>query len=143
MEEHSNSTTASATSPIPENSDDLDSLWKTLYQNRSMAEAPLSSEATTILRKLITCRKLGMSITPAPPSIQSNNKYEEKHSVSITNENSGNFEEIITKNTGGRRKQSFPTKAGATEEQPHELINAYGNLETWHIVKTSRVINCN
>lgn len=140
MEEHSNSTTTSATSPVPEAPDELDSLWKTLYQNRSMPDAPLSSEATTILRKLITCRKLGMSITPAPPTLQTtNHKYEERNTVSITNENSG-MEEIITKSSSGRRKQSFPTKA-PPEEQPTELINTFGNVEAWHIVKNSRVIN--
>lgn len=76
-----------------------------------------------------------MSITPAPPSITSN-KFEEKNTVSITNESSG-IEEIITKSSG-RRKQSFPTKA-QPEEQPTDLINTYGNVETWQIVKNSRV----
>lgn len=135
IEEHSNSTTTSATSPVPENSDELDSLWKTLYQNRATPDGPLSSEASTILRKLITCRKLGMSITPAPP-MNMPNKYEEKNTVSIKNESSG-IEEIITKSSG-RRKQSFPTKA-QPEDQSTDLINAYGNVETWHIVKNSRV----
>lgn len=68
MEEHSNSTTASATSPPHEDSPEGEGgmLWRALSQNGHSQNTPLTGEASQLLRKLITCRKLGMSITPAP-----------------------------------------------------------------------------
>ncbi|KAI4457207.1 hypothetical protein MML48_8g00002618 [Holotrichia oblita] len=66
-EEHSNSTTESAPSPTPMSAGDEDrALWRALTHNGHSPSTPLSGEASQLLRKLITCKKLGMSITPAP-----------------------------------------------------------------------------
>lgn len=101
-EEHSNSTTTSATSPVPDvPQEEEGALWRALSQNGHLPSAPLSGEASQLLRKLITCRKLGMSITPAPPTRPPPTYAESVAEVS---------------KTPGRRKQSFPTKAPPADD---------------------------
>ncbi|XP_065156984.1 uncharacterized protein [Atheta coriaria] len=107
MEEHSNSTTTSAPSPtvdqhhpylqnLHHHAEQHDTLWRALSQN-GRATGPLSGEASHLLRKLITCKKLGMTITPAPPF---------KNAENVTK---GPTKESKPKH-GGRRKQTYPTK---------------------------------
>lgn len=156
MEDHSNSTTASATSPphdrCPEEEGGM--LWKALSQNGHCQGPPLTGEASQLLRKLITCRKLGMSITPAPPHpaslLDGPNfiKNEIMHDIRVctyyylnqawfcvcecshvqtscmygkerVQEFGGLFglqSEVGNAKSGGRRKQSYPSKAALQEE---------------------------
>ncbi|XP_018334804.1 nitrogen regulatory protein areA-like isoform X2 [Agrilus planipennis] len=114
LEEQSNSTTASATSPVNDNVNEEGELWKALSQNgHSQGAPPLTGEASQLLRKLITCRKLGMSITPTPiitlPTTgdTDNNR---------TNVNAFTMDTGMYNKVSGRRKQCFPTKASAVEE---------------------------
>lgn len=111
MEEHSNSTTASATSPIPDNvqPEEEASLWRALSHNGYNPNIPLSGEASQLLRKLITCRKLGMSITPAPPFVHLDNR--------MNSQNEPLNMETNPKPSTGRRKQSYPTKASMEDSR--------------------------
>jgi hypothetical protein len=111
VEEHSNSTTASATSPIPENiqPEEETSLWRALSHNGYNANVPLSGEASQLLRKLITCRKLGMSITPAPPFVHLDGR--------VNSPNEPLNMETNPKPASGRRKQSYPTKASIEDSR--------------------------
>lgn len=107
MDDHSNSTTTSATSPPPEiYPAEEGSLWRALSQNGYDSNATLSGEASQLLRKLITCRKLGMSITPAPPFVHLDSQSNEPINM-----------EINSKSSSGRRKQSYPTKASIENSQ--------------------------
>ncbi|XP_044272300.1 uncharacterized protein LOC123016149 isoform X1 [Tribolium madens] len=110
VEEHSNSTTASATSPIPDNvqPDEEASLWRALSHNGYNPNVPLSGEASQLLRKLITCRKLGMSITPAPPFVLDNRVNSPSEPLNM---------ETNSKPSTGRRKQSYPTKASIEDSR--------------------------
>ncbi|XP_063903899.1 uncharacterized protein LOC135123301 isoform X2 [Zophobas morio] len=111
-EEHSNSTTASATSPIPDNvpPEEDANLWRALSHNGYNANMPLSGEASQLLRKLITCRKLGMSITPAPPFVHLDKR--------VHSPNEPLNMETHPKPSTGRRKQSYPTKASVEDSSP-------------------------
>ncbi|CAH0564092.1 unnamed protein product [Brassicogethes aeneus] len=120
-EDHSNSTTHSAISPLPEIShppEEDANLWNALSQNGYNPQMPLSNEATHLLRKLITCRKLGMSITSITPSsgphILNYSLFQEKnHPDQPLN--------MEVNKTSARRKQSFPSKAAVeTENQRME-----------------------
>ncbi|XP_019881580.1 uncharacterized protein LOC109609350 isoform X3 [Aethina tumida] len=115
-EEHSNSTTNSASSPLPEHPqipEDDTTLWNTLSQNGYNPQMPLSNEATQLLRKLITCRKLGMSITsitPSQPHILNYSMFQDNHKQDDQPLN-------MEMKSSARRKQSFPTKAAVEIEQ--------------------------
>ncbi|EFA09251.2 GATAd [Tribolium castaneum] len=110
VEEHSNSTTASATSPVPDNvqPDEEASLWRALSHNGYNPNVPLSGEASQLLRKLITCRKLGMSITPAPPFVLDGRVSSPSEPLNM---------ETNPKPSTGRRKQSYPTKASIEDSR--------------------------
>lgn len=114
VDEHSNSTTASATSPTPDQQQEERQLWKALSQNGRSQGQSLTGEASQLLRKLITCRKLGMSITPAPSNIPA-----------TFDDHRNNFGRDLTLDaTGnklGRRKQTFPTKATLDEPTGREV----------------------
>lgn len=79
-------------------------LWHVI-NGHNVGTPPLTGD---LLRKLITCRKLGMTITPAG-----------QHSVSVS------------PHGGGRRKQSFPTRASTEDhgsvspsaDQPQNYVN--------------------
>ncbi|XP_019764087.1 uncharacterized protein LOC109540239 isoform X2 [Dendroctonus ponderosae] len=71
----------------------------------------LSGQATQILRKLITCRKLGMTITPSNPKVLNYSLFE-GHSPPMQ----GNASLTDKEKTSARRKQSYPTKANVSEE---------------------------
>lgn len=100
---------------------DDENLWRALSHNGHTGGA-LYGEASQLLRKLISCRKLGMSITPT--SAPSNTP---AGTVSVSSSRSGNGSGSThrrtstsaatssSKSSGGRRKQSFPTKM-ETEE---------------------------
>ncbi|CAG9864031.1 unnamed protein product [Phyllotreta striolata] len=106
-EDHSDSTTHSAASEsgptaaaaatAPETSA---SLWRALSRNGY--EPALSGEAGQLLRKLITCRKLGMTITPTTAQAREPERAgaERAHSKE------------------GRRKQSYPSKAAVAGDAP-------------------------
>ncbi|KAF2903400.1 hypothetical protein ILUMI_02778 [Ignelater luminosus] len=112
LDEHSNSTTASASSPTPDGHNDEErQLWKALSQNGHTQGPPLTGEASQLLRKLITCRKLGMSITPAPSNVP---PLHGDFRSSIAKDT--HMAEIGLSKSSGRRKQNFPTKA--TVEEP-------------------------
>lgn len=68
-------------------------------------------QATQILRKLITCRKLGMTITPSNPKVFNYSLFE-GHSPPMQ----GNSGLTDKEKTSARRKQSYPTKANVAEE---------------------------
>ncbi|RZC27658.1 GATA domain containing protein [Asbolus verrucosus] len=131
VEEHSNSTTASATSPIPENSqpEDESSLWRALSHNGYNTNVPLSGEASQLLRKLITCRKLGMSITPAPPFVHLDGR--------VNSPNEPVKIEVNSKPPSGRRKQSYPTKASIEDfrspgrDESEEYIPDFTGNSPW------------
>ncbi|XP_057670556.1 uncharacterized protein LOC130902427 isoform X1 [Diorhabda carinulata] len=115
-EEQSDSTN-SATSPISEsvlNQNEIDpSVWQTLSRNGY--NPPLSGEASQLLRKLITCRKLGMTITPAQPHVLNYTLFDERQAQA----------DSINQKNACRRKQSYPSKAtvppeGAPMEQDNE-----------------------
>ncbi|CAH1101194.1 unnamed protein product [Psylliodes chrysocephalus] len=113
-EEHSDSTTHSAASPTSESSPNQTetnpSLWQTLSQNGY--NPSLSGEASQLLRKLITCRKLGMTITPTPPHVLN---------YSLFDETQKSVESLNAEKNSGRRKQNFPSKATVqTEPSPME-----------------------
>ncbi|XP_044758561.1 GATA-binding factor 6-B isoform X2 [Coccinella septempunctata] len=115
-EDTSNSTTHSAPSPHPSDThkqEDNRNLWCALSQNGYNPSLPLTGEASQLLKKLITCRKLGMSITPSP-----------SHYVSATIDGRGNMtvmkdgsQSEQSMKTSGRRKQSYPTKANVEENK--------------------------
>lgn len=121
IDEQSNSTTNTADSPNEDVrgepiTDEDRSLWHALSQNGYDASGNLAGEASQLLKKLITCRKLGMSITPAPAL--SPNQY-----TSSTIDGRGNLT-IVPDQTDrqcsaevkvGRRKQSYPTKANVED----------------------------
>lgn len=126
VEEQSDSTTLSATSPIPAEgvTEEEQNIWKALSQNGRGSQG-MSGEASQLLRKLITCRKLGMSITPAPLP-HSSPKMHDEDRVSMTNIDEQR-DGTSSKSSSARRKQSFPTKA--TSDEPPEGDN-YKFLET-------------
>ncbi|KAK4874934.1 hypothetical protein RN001_014294 [Aquatica leii] len=116
IEEHSNSTTASATSPTPDQQNAEErQLWKALSQNGHTQGPSLTGEASQLLRKLITCRKLGMSITPAPSNISTSYSEHRSHFPRDMTMS----EVAISKS--GRRKQSFPTKASLDETTTRDV----------------------
>lgn len=121
VEDHSNSTTTSATSPVPEtHAEDESALWRALSHNGHTPGAPLSGEASQLLRKLITCRKLGMSITPAPSGKPPPPGYAEaRREVECPNAK-----------TAGRRKQSFPTKATVEDTGGRDVASPTNDMET-------------
>ncbi|KAK5640719.1 hypothetical protein RI129_009266 [Pyrocoelia pectoralis] len=89
--------------------------WKALSQNGHSQGQPLTGEASQLLRKLITCRKLGMSITPAPSNVPAS-----------FDEHRNNFGRDLTVhdaslNKPGRRKQTFPTKATLDEPTGRDI----------------------
>ncbi|KAL1494144.1 hypothetical protein ABEB36_009789 [Hypothenemus hampei] len=114
---NSNSTNNSASTPPPDQSV---TDWSNIYQssnNGFNAGMPaLSGEASQLLRKLITCRKLGMTITPASPKVLNYSLFQESNAatpsgvVPVTNQN-----QIEKEKSSGRRKQSYPTKANIEE----------------------------
>ncbi|XP_022900329.1 transcription factor GATA-5 isoform X2 [Onthophagus taurus] len=124
VEEQSNSATESAPSPTPDGGgggthEDRE-LWHALTRNGHPNTVALSGEASQLLRKLITCKKLGMSITPAPLSITPSSPKKPLHNKNSSNDMETSLEGSIInyKSTaGGRRKQSFPTKT-TTKEEP-------------------------
>ncbi|KAK9729424.1 GATA zinc finger [Popillia japonica] len=114
-EEHSNSTTESAPSPTPMSAGDEDrALWRALTHNGHSPSTPLSGEASQLLRKLITCKKLGMSITPAPANHPIGRPAADQV-IGLSDVSRSSMDAGLTKSSC-RRKQSFPTKA-AKEEQ--------------------------
>ncbi|XP_018566390.1 uncharacterized protein LOC108907268 isoform X2 [Anoplophora glabripennis] len=111
-EEHSNSTTRSGTSPVPETGRENEpdsSLWRALSQNGYNPSTPLSGEASQLLRKLITCRRLGMSITPAPPHVLNYTLFQDQQRAMQA-------QGVNMEKSSARRKQSFPTKASVQVE---------------------------
>ncbi|XP_028129478.1 uncharacterized protein LOC114325577 isoform X2 [Diabrotica virgifera virgifera] len=107
-EEHSDST-LSETSPTSEptfNHSDVDpAVLQALSRNGY--NPPLSGEASQLLRKLITCRKLGMTITPAQPHVLNYTLFDEQQkSLEHTNAEKS------------RRKQSYPSKASVSDSVP-------------------------
>ncbi|VEN64109.1 unnamed protein product [Callosobruchus maculatus] len=124
-EDHSNSTTSSEVSPISEQTQhqnvnngksEMDaSLWQAISQNGYHPNTPLSGEASQLLRKLITCRKFGMSITPAPtPTVLNYSLYS---SQSPNAEGEKMDDRPAMEKTSARRKQSFPTKANVKTDE--------------------------
>ncbi|GJQ82222.1 GATAd [Trypoxylus dichotomus] len=112
-EDHSNSTTESAPSPTPMTPGDDDrALWRALTHNGHSPSTPLSGEASQLLRKLITCKKLGMSITPAPANHPVGRPGDQ--TMSLTDVSRSGMDANLTKSSC-RRKQSFPTKAAKEE----------------------------
>ncbi|XP_060522369.1 uncharacterized protein LOC132699587 [Cylas formicarius] len=124
---NSNSTTHSAPSPVYENSSgDLPNAaeWRhTLHcQNNGLSNsnevADLSGDASQLLRKLITCRKLGMSVTStseggASPHVLNYSLFQSRMPVSSLHGGLGISEK---EKSSGRRKQSYPTKANNGQE---------------------------
>lgn len=127
------STTASATSPTPmseAHSEEDQNIWKALSQNGHGPPPGMSGEASQLLRKLITCRKLGMSITPAPAVNSSPKPPYEEDRVSLTSieeqrDAGGNY----LKTSSARRKQSFPTKATKEPKEDNNDGDAYRYLD--------------
>lgn len=110
-EDHSNSTTESAPSPTPvAHGEDDRALWRALTHNGHSPSTPLSGEASQLLRKLITCKKLGMSITPAP----ANHPMSRPEMLGLNDAGRCGVDANLTKSSC-RRKQSFPTKAAKEE----------------------------
>ncbi|KAK9881294.1 hypothetical protein WA026_015416 [Henosepilachna vigintioctopunctata] len=119
-DEHSNSSTNSIPSPLQQPLSDTQkpedrNLWCALSQNGYNPSIPLTGEASQLLKKLITCRKLGMSITPTPSL--SPNQY-----TSSTMDGRGNLTVLSDAlhsehnlKSSGRRKQSYPTKANVDD----------------------------
>ncbi|CAG9830620.1 unnamed protein product [Diabrotica balteata] len=94
---------------ISSNSSDPERLEVDMSQalSRNGYNPPLSGEASQLLRKLITCRKLGMTITPAQPHVLNYTLFDEQQK-SIENTNAEK----------SRRKQSYPSKASVSESVP-------------------------
>lgn len=108
-DDHNTSSTSSATPPHERPPDASD--WCFNQNNGFNAGMPvLSGEASQLLRKLITCRKLGMSITPATPKVLNYSLFDGQLPSS---EPSFSIEKT---KTSGRRKQSYPSKANNVEE---------------------------
>ncbi|KAG5874745.1 hypothetical protein JTB14_027084 [Gonioctena quinquepunctata] len=107
-EEYNTSTTPSEASPTPDavqNHNESDtSLWQALSRNGY--NQGLSGEASQLLRKLISCRKLGMSITPTPPHVLNYTLFQDRQK---------SHEPFNAEKSSDRRKQSFPTKASMIE----------------------------
>lgn len=114
-DDHSNSSTQSDSSPTPEieqkDNENKSSLWHALRQNGYTPPGNLSGEASHLLKKLISCRKLGMSITPTPPHVLNYTLFQDqqKPPAAIS-------PNLSTEKLSGRRKQSFPTKANVSVE---------------------------
>lgn len=89
-------------------------LWRALTHNGHSPSTPLSGEASQLLRKLITCKKLGMSITPAPANHPIGRPAADQV-IGLSDVSRSSMDAGLTKSSC-RRKQSFPTKA-AKEEQ--------------------------
>lgn len=110
-----NSSSTNSASPPPERPDTSD--WVNLYnsQNNGFASSmpTLSGEASQLLRKLITCRKLGMTITPASssPKVLNYSLFQGKPPPAHNNHNI-----LDREKSSARRKQSYPTKANNIEE---------------------------
>lgn len=123
IEEQSDSTTASATSPQPEE----DAILRVISQNGHSGASGLSGEASQLLRKLITCRSLGMSITPAPPKRPKLTEEDGRDRVIFNNYDPQDG--TSGKSSSARRKQSFPTKATTEEQHSQSEIDSfkYGN----------------
>ncbi|KAJ8953943.1 hypothetical protein NQ318_019186 [Aromia moschata] len=120
-EEHSNSTTHSAASPTPEAahrdpSENDTSLWRALSHNGYNPQTPLSGEASQLLRKLITCRKLGMSITPAPPHVLNYTLFQDQQQQHQQHRGAPQLSGVGAEKSSARRKQSFPTRASVQAE---------------------------
>ncbi|XP_074040849.1 uncharacterized protein isoform X1 [Leptinotarsa decemlineata] len=116
IEEYSNSTSPSEASPTPEanqnNCESDTSLWQALSRNGYNPN--LSGEASQLLRKLISCRKLGMSITPTPPHVLNYTLFRDRQKT---------HELLNTEKCSDRRKQSFPSKANLVESTPMDQDN--------------------
>ncbi|XP_050308340.1 LOW QUALITY PROTEIN: uncharacterized protein LOC126744826 [Anthonomus grandis grandis] len=100
-----NSNSTNSTSPTPSD-------WTNMYNttNGFNADMPnLSGEASQLLRKIIMCRKLGMTITPASPKVLNYSLFQGQPPPAHNNVNP-------LEKSSGRRKQSYPTKANNVEE---------------------------
>lgn len=64
-----------------------------------------------MLKKLISCRKIGMSITPTPPRVLNYTLFQDQQNSPLTNSPNMSMEK-----SSARRKQSFPTKANVSVE---------------------------
>ncbi|CAG9773728.1 unnamed protein product [Ceutorhynchus assimilis] len=106
-EDFNSSSTASASPPPTDRITD----WPNIYNSNGFGAGmpTLSGEASQLLRKLITCRKLGMTITPSNPNGFNYCLYPGK---SPPSGQSG----VEKEKSSGRRKQSYPTKANNVEE---------------------------
>ncbi|XP_066140170.1 uncharacterized protein [Euwallacea fornicatus] len=110
-EDMNSSSTASASPPPSDRMVD----WPNLYHSTNgfnSAMPALSGEASQLLRKLITCRKLGMTITPSSPKVLNYALYQGKPPPNSPNNSAFTEKE----RSSGRRKQSYPTKANNIEE---------------------------
>lgn len=126
-DDNSNSSTQSEGSPTPEleqrDNENKSSLWHALRQNGYTPPGNLSGEASHLLKKLISCRKLGMSITPTPPHVLNYTLFQDQQKPpTATSPN------LSIEKSSGRRKQSFPTKANVsvegsttTQEKPEQV----------------------
>lgn len=136
MDEQSDSSTRSANSPTADNQNEEErQLWNALSHNGHTQGPALTGEASQLLRKLITCRKLGMSITPAPPNMPTPytdhraNFAKEMAMVSLPListhfliDNNDMFKaEIGLTKTSGRRKQNYPSKAKVEEASTRDM----------------------
>lgn len=72
-----------------------------------------TGEASQLLRKLITCRKLGMTITPATPKVLNYTLFQGQSS---SDGNECRSTVMDKERSSGRRKQCYPTKANNVEE---------------------------
>lgn len=119
-------------------------LWQVLAENGfTNPNIPLTGEASQLLRKLISCRKLGMSITPAPPhySIFPSNVVTTTPSSLHHHHNQANHDNNVTMKktkpqqqlqqnqqqqqetkSSARRKQSYPTKATTVVDMKHHDV---------------------
>ncbi|XP_076264838.1 uncharacterized protein LOC143198940 isoform X2 [Rhynchophorus ferrugineus] len=109
-EDHNSSSTSSA-SPPPEKLPDPSDWCYSQNNGFGLGMPVLAGEASQLLRKLITCRKLGMSITPANPKVLNYSFFQSNLSSDQNNVSINEKEK-----TSARRKQSYPTKANNIEE---------------------------
>ncbi|CAH1968918.1 unnamed protein product [Acanthoscelides obtectus] len=123
--DHSNSSTSTEPSPTSQQihqqnlnngKTEMDaSLWQAISQNGYHPNTPLSGEASQLLRKLITCRKFGMSITPTPTTTVLN--YSMYPGQPPNTEIDKPDDRPAIEKTSARRKQSYPTKASIKTEE--------------------------
>ncbi|XP_077294344.1 GATA zinc finger-domain containing protein GATAd isoform X2 [Arctopsyche grandis] len=82
-----------------------DSLWQALHQRNGMA-----GEATQLLKRLINCKQLGMTVSPVSQTKLSSRSSFNGYSSKGSMENAMRGSNSKT----GRRKQSFPSRAAAS-----------------------------